>query len=249
MAVKFVDKQDRNVLSEGRNHQMGFAFAKRVGEDTYEAAHPISPCKDYLSDVVWTEHCGKPIHCCGLSYSKKEIFDGKTAYLAIKICDYKHNYGTSYAGLAEDRKRLRDNHPHLQAVLNNVEQRLGLEGRTAVHTTDVEDVFLLALPHFWVRYPYLTSLYALLVRVAQYFGGTKDPAEWLDQFAKGADMYLWNTARPRLRHLIELGHANVPEQPMGDLTNNHPHSSGIVGFTGLNHIKPDQPKPAGLTAG
>lgn len=234
--MKIIDNTNRRVLSEGRNHQMGFAFCKKIDEDNYELVHPISPCKDYLSDVLWTEHVGKPISCCGLKYEKQGIYDGEVAYMAIKICDYMS--GNTYAGYEADRKRLRENFKNLEMVVNHVEAEMALATKTSVLQTEDADIFLLKLPHFWCQFPYLVSLYSLLVRVAQYYDGKKTPKEFLEGFSSGRDMYLWQTAKSRLAYLVKCGIGEVPKQEMvEDLSRNHPHSSGIIGFSGFKNVE------------
>lgn len=230
MRVNIVDKMDRNVLGEGRSMQMGFAFCKKISEDSYETVHPISPCKDYLSDVVWTEHTGKHISCCGLTYNKRDIYDGKTAYMAIKIC--KSKYGSTYPDYEKDRENLSKNYKNIQTILNWVEDQLKIEQKTEILQTSKDDIFFLKFDYFWSQYPYLTSLYALLVRIAQWYRGEKHPGKFLEEFCHGADMYLWKTAGPRLSYLIECGATNVPKQAMTEnhAEGGHPHSSGIYGF-------------------
>ena len=43
MALKFVDKQDRKRLNEGRNHGFGGAFCKKK-DDVIETVMPLSAC-------------------------------------------------------------------------------------------------------------------------------------------------------------------------------------------------------------
>ena len=237
--MKLIDEQDRSVLSEGRSQQMGFAFCKPVDNETVETAHPISPCKDYCSDVVWTEHVGKHVSCCGLSYDKKGIFDGKVSFLAFKICDSFsfacRKHGNSYPHLDADRKRLRDNYQHVEFLLNDIEKEMGIEPLTKIYLTD-QDAYVSQMSYFWSQYPYLTSLYCLLLRGAQFYDGTTSIQEFLKSLRNPGkmDAYHWNSAAPRLAYLMKVGAANVPVQHMDDKQNGAIfHGQGIIGFPDL----------------
>ena len=245
MSLKLIDKQDRSVLGEGRNHQMGFAFCKLVDQGTAETVHPISPCKDYCSDVVWTEHVGKHVDCCGLKYDKNGIFDGKVSYLALKICDYftyaTRQQGNRYPQLKADQERVQKNRPYMEVLFNDIERRMGIDPLTKIHPTNT-DAYVAQMAYFWSRYPYLTSLYCLLMRAAQFYDGKEDPQDYLKSLrtpGKGLSMdsYHWNTAGPRLTYLMQVGAANVPVQHM-DATQNGTtfHSQGIIGFHGLTPL-------------
>jgi len=43
----------RNNLAEGRNFGMGFGFLKKLSNTKYKTIMPISPCKDYINDVLY----------------------------------------------------------------------------------------------------------------------------------------------------------------------------------------------------
>ena len=51
--IQIINKQCRSKLCEGRSYQMGFAFLKKLDNNTFETVQPISPCKDYLNDVIF----------------------------------------------------------------------------------------------------------------------------------------------------------------------------------------------------
>ena len=83
---KLIDKQNRRTLGEGRNYGMGMACLKKDG-DNFETVCPITACKDFISDVIYSELTGKPYYAYGLSTSKKDIFDYKNdeAYFVFAI--------------------------------------------------------------------------------------------------------------------------------------------------------------------
>src|SRR5687768_15710647 len=98
MGLTLVDKQDRSVLCEGRNYGIGFAFCKRTG-DVLETVQPVSPCKDYLNDVVYSEHSGQPFSAWGLRTSKKNIFYAdEGAYVLFQVCKKGARGPTAYTG-------------------------------------------------------------------------------------------------------------------------------------------------------
>ena len=75
--MTITEKHDRNVLIEGRSSGMGFAMLKK-DKTNYETVNPLSPCKDYLNEVVFTENTGYPTKAHGLDYKEKlDIFKDK----------------------------------------------------------------------------------------------------------------------------------------------------------------------------
>ena len=102
---------------------------------------PISPCKDYLNDVVWSEAVNKSVSIYGLSYEKKDIYDKKYAYIIISILTSKS--GTEYPTYKKDVERLEENYKKLESFINYFEENL-TEGIFTEITKISDNKFLLA---------------------------------------------------------------------------------------------------------
>ena len=228
--IKITDSQNRGILSEGRNYQMGFAFCKKVTDKKFETVQPISPCKDYLNDVVYSEHTGKKITACGLKYEKTGIF-GDNAYLAFKIQPRQNDKGYEIKqtnGVREynkDKENLSKNYKNIQTLLNYVEEGLKVEKTKVVKGSD--GTFLAKADKFWTSKIYLTSLYSLLIRMGQFYDGKKSPKEFLDSYNDSLDLGLWQNAKIKVEKMLG-GH--LPEQPFDTFkTHSDVHfNSGIV---------------------
>lgn len=88
--MKIKLKEGREKLSEGRNFGLGFAFAKLI-EEGLQAVMPISACKDYLNDVLYTELTGKKLGTIyGFSYGDKKdiILKSGYAFLLFSVLDF-----------------------------------------------------------------------------------------------------------------------------------------------------------------
>ena len=115
-----VDKEDRMILQEGRGMGMGFAFLK-FEDGVYKTVQPISPCKDYLNDVVYSEATGKVCTVYGLKYNKKDIFNQGKAFIAMSMCPY--NGGSKYPTYDKDVVDLKGNIENIQSFINFYEQK------------------------------------------------------------------------------------------------------------------------------
>lgn len=215
--ITVVDKLDRGVLSEGRSTGMGFGFCKKVSENEFETVQPLSPCKDYLNDVIYSELTGNPVSACGLSCTKKGIFDGKTSYMAIKILPNKG--GSEYTGFKTDVERLTKNIGNIKTLVNYVEEQLKVEGKTdIVQSSNDKDMYLLYVPYWWCRTTQLISLYSLIVRVGQYWNGEGTPLGFMESYNINLDKSLWKPDYGRggltqYKRMLKYGiHLITPEE-------------------------------------
>ena len=138
--MQIINNQDRNILSEGRSNNMGFAFCKVLNGDDYETIQPISPCKDYLNDVIFAENTDKPISAHGLHLKGKQgLFEGELAYMAIAMCPYKYDNTYNKKELVEDIAKLAKYHKHLEYFINYFEEILGIDAKLNTIITEVSD--------------------------------------------------------------------------------------------------------------
>lgn len=225
--TNFIDNQNRKVLGEGRNYQMGFGFCKRT-EDGIETVSPISPCKDYLNDVVYCEHMGVQMTAYGLNYTGQGIFKNTDkAYLAIQIKEYFH--GGPYPNMEKDTKNLAENIGNLEKFINFFDDVFGFD-RTTIEPCSKEGVFIVTFSQNWCKYTYTISMFSLLLRVGQFFYADKEPMDFLENFnAFGPDTYLVKSALPKIKKLMEL--KAFPDFDLKTLSPGTPtHNYGIVGY-------------------
>lgn len=222
--LTIIDKQNRRVLSEGKSYQMGFAFLKKVDDKTFETVQPISPCKDYLNDVIYSEHTGKDCHAFGLSYTKQNIFDGDKAYMCFKICPQFG--GNTYQGMDEDIKNLNENSENVQKFLNFFEAKIGTEFVSKIEKVE-DNLFMVTFPVFWCKYTYLISLFSLIIRCGQCYKGG-DEMQFFTTFGKWGEVYNIKAAKPKVEMIMQ---GALPVQDLSKASGNTSiHNMGIVNF-------------------
>jgi hypothetical protein len=159
--IKIIDNTYRNKLNEGRSYGLGFAFAKKLDDETFELVQPISPCKDYLNDTILAENNDVEFTACGLVSSKKNIFDDEIyCYLAIAVCNNKYN---SAWDPSSNIKQLNSNYKNIEIFINKIEMELNVPFLSKIEKVE-DNLYLLKVPHYWRMSSYAISLYSLLVR-------------------------------------------------------------------------------------
>lgn len=232
---------DRGKLIEGRNYNMGFAFCKRVGKNEYHTVQPISPCKDYLNDVLFSEHTGKNFSACGLHTQKQGIFDGESmGYIAIQMLEPKGGKYPLQEPFADVKARLRANFKNIEKLLNHVEDEFVAHGqeipdRTAVVESTDPDIFLLYVPFWWCRTTHLISLYSLLVRMAQFWDGEGNPASFLETYNNPLDKGLWVPnygvgAKIKYKCMLKYGVRITTPQELAEAPTPNVHGNGILHY-------------------
>ena len=227
MTLKLTDTQNRAILNEGRNYGVGFAFAKRTDKNTLETVDPISPCKDYLNDRVFTEATGEPFQACGLKTTPQNIFDGELAYLVMAVCKQGRNL-VEYANYKRDYQALNDNYANAQKLINWFEDALKLKNKTKILKIK-ENSFVCVLPKFWAEMTYLISLYSLIIRMGIFYDGKALPFDFFTNYSQeSGDKYYMNTVIRKMKMMIG---GFIPKQDMKALIlNKTVHGNGIVTF-------------------
>jgi hypothetical protein len=233
---------NRAVLTEGRQYQLGFGFCKKLEDGTFETVQPLSCCKDYLNDVVYSEHTGRPFTVYGLSTIKHGIFSD-VAYLAIKILPQKsggaYRPGSPYScthDMMVDIKNLKNNYLKIECGINNVEKALNIEGpyTTITPSKNDPDLFLITLSAWWVRSTHCISLYSLLIRMLQFWNGEGDSINWLRSYTNPLDNHMWvnEGALGKFECALKYGiHITTPQElydrkPLSP----HVHTNGILAY-------------------
>ncbi len=232
MSIKLINNHNRSVLGEGRSNNMGFAFCKALNNDEYETIQPISPCKDYLNDVIFAEVTNKPISAYGLHLKGAQgIFKGEHAYIAISMCPYKYDHTYNKTQLIEDKAKLSKYHKHLEFFINYFEELLGIDTYNNTIITEVEDnLYVIELPLIWCESTYMCSLYTLLLRAGQNYNDMSlDPMKYLESNnVYKDDIGLVKSALPKLKDIIKHGPLKQDFSILkGDTST---HNLGIVGY-------------------
>jgi hypothetical protein len=242
---------DRKTLTEGRQHGLGFAFCKKISDTEFETVQPISACKDYLNDVVFSEITGLDYYAYGFSSKKEGIFDGTTSYLVMRVLPHKYivqGYGAPGYYLEKDRLAesvtLASNIVHIIELMNYVEDQLKVEGRTNIEQAD-GDKWLIYVPYWWCRSSVLISLYSLIVRMGLTYDGSMSPEVFLEDYDHKSNADLWNPtklnpnskggAKPKYEHFVKHGPIVVDMLTLdytesGYSNKSAVHNYGIVGL-------------------
>lgn len=232
MEIIITDNHNRDILNEGRNSGMGFAFLKKESENVFKTVHPLSPCKDYLNDVVFSENTGIPTTKYGLSYEKQDIYDGELFYLAIKIVSAKENQYFYSKNSLEDKILLLNNHKHIQILLNYFESNLLFTTFSTVEKAK-DDYFLLSSPINWCISSYTISLFSLLVRLSLVYDGKEDVLSFLNNYSYNKqDTDFIKACLPKIMKILETKILPIQQFNEENARNNTwcPHSLGILSW-------------------
>lgn len=238
--IKIIDKQNREVLNEGRNCGLGFAFLKKVDPTTFETVMPISPCKDYLNDVLYTEYTGKGCSACGLNYPKKlDIEDNGKFYMIMKVADFQNKIKLSYnktdngyfmsdiENYKVDIENLNNNNKIMQNLINQVEldfkKVFPINYFTEI-TACEDNIFLISFDKFWCNTGYLISLFTLYLRSFMYCNDDKISYE----------QYIFNMPKIRDKNMVttswlkfcKIRNGMLPDDPYDNIKGS-PHGLGI----------------------
>ncbi len=219
----------RLALGEGRQYGLGFGFAKQISPNHFKGVTPISSCKDYLNNVVYTEVTGTKITAYGLTYSKTNCFDEHYGYLFMSILPYR--MGGNYTGMETHEKLLAQNYSKMELLMRHIDYKFKIptEQQTVISVTNDTKVYLVKVPVFYLSSTYMISLYALILRMSLTFDQKKSPKEFLDTFpSSDSDYSMWTRAKVKLEDLIKKG---VPNQELKTITNPgaaNVHNVGIM---------------------
>lgn len=232
--ITIIDNNDRSKLVEGRNYQMGYAFLKRTNKSTYNAISALSACKDYLNDVVFTQITQKPIVAYGFKTSYlKTLYKKDHAYLGIKILPMFGSNTNKDFNISVDKANLVRTYPYIQTLLNHVETLFNVEGRTIIHPAN-DDFYLVIVPIFWTRYTYLISLYALLIRMGQFWDGQGTAEDYLKNYNNSLDKNLWNSSKLKFEELLKTGLVHITYEKIpaeiADGYHTNIHNAGISNY-------------------
>lgn len=223
--IKIVEKHDRNKLSEGRTTGMAFGFLKKISDEEFHTIQPLSPCKDYLNDVIYSERLKTSVSAYGLSCNHiGGIIDGEYSYMGIKIVGYQSkNTMSVYPNLEKETEMLKNNYKHIEKLLNWIEEKIGVKPTKIRKAND--GYYRMKLPSYWTENTYLISLYSLITRMALTYDGSVTPEKFLDTYNGSLELSLWNSAKPKFQHILNGGKL---EQNLNNSIGSAIHNMGIV---------------------
>jgi hypothetical protein len=221
--LSLIDKKNRSTLSEGRNYGFSTAMAKREDGNLVTVC-PITACKDFISDVIYTEKTGKPYSIYGLSYSKQNIFNDGVGYMVFGI-EKQGRELSEYTNYKRDYETLASNYENLQKFINWFEKEFKLESFTEIKQIG-ENRYVAVFPLFWSEGTYLISLYGLLLRVGMFYKDG-DIITYLKNFKNDSgDAMMINTVMNKIEKMLK---GEIPKQDLNSCYS--PHSTGIQGYS------------------
>lgn len=185
--------------------------------------HAPIQCKDFLTDVFWSEHVGKPVSIYGFSW-KPGMLDPKAKTFMI-ACKYNDQSMSPYVG-------------PVQKLLKTFEDELGYRPTSHAALDDSERIMVVTFPRAWTVKPIHVSAFSLLLRMGCTYDGSK-LKDWLPGVAEGSikmlagcDVSYVKRALPRL---LDMAKGNAAfKQAYSDYgpenTSMLHHSSGIVNW-------------------
>lgn len=177
--MKITEKCNRQVLNEGRDSGMGFAVLKRVDDENYITVNPVSPCKDYLNEVVFTENTGYPTSGCGLVYSKvNDVFKEKTSFLTFKVQKTKNgDFYIENKTFEDYKKEVDDGYKNIENLINKYQRPFRFAPCKITPAND--EYYLVEVDTRWMKSTYSVSLLTLLLRVGKNFKEKQSVVEFL----------------------------------------------------------------------
>lgn len=237
--IEIKETKDRKVLGEGRNQGMGFALLKKVEENKFETVNPISPCKDYLAEVVFTENTGLSTSGCGLQYPQKlGILEDKVSYLVFK--NMKTNGRTfSIEGKSFETysKEIKDGIKNIENFINKFQMKFRGFTKCMIEEAN-DDQFLVTFDTRWAQSTHSISLLSLLLRIGKNYTDNKKSItrHLISIDNKCIDYSLVNSCFKNI--VITLENKKLPPMPEAHIKARKassswtPHNYGIGGWNG-----------------
>lgn len=174
--IKFIDDQDRTELNEGRDYGMGFGFCIKKDENEFHTVMPISPCKDYVNDVIFIEKTRillPRIH--GFKYEPTGCIGDKYTYVAGKVTPLLRT-SKQPKSVEIDKKALIANYKNIEKGLNEFDD-IAKVNKTKIEL--IEDTIILKVDSWWCEQPWRLSYYLLIARNFIHYNSEKDSTTFL----------------------------------------------------------------------
>lgn len=195
--MKLINELRRETLEEGRRNHMAFGFVKRTG-DELTTIQPVSPCKDYLNDIVFTEFTGTPMSAYGLRTSHQGLLDDDKLYLILTF------ENGSYSFISNEYEEFNKNLTNSQEFIRNFEKELGISELCTLEALD-DKYFLFTFSKEWLVGLYCISMLSLLLRISQWYDGIMPIREYVDTFKHFKDdVYLVNGSKKNIFKVLDM---------------------------------------------
>jgi len=194
---------DRSILVEGRSYGMAFAFINKK----YETVHPISPCKDYMNDIVWAENTGKYCGVYGLSYTPTMDFLANSK-------GEKYNTFEMVITDSTDSKSAKFFKLNQNQLLNSLDLVNKFETKLGIPHSQIElcpdNIFnIVRFDKKWVEEVYMISLYTLLWRIGMIYNKETEVLEYIKSTkVPSIDVSICQGAFPQIEKIWNEGTLN-----------------------------------------
>ncbi|XAI97316.1 hypothetical protein [Leptolyngbya phage Lbo-JY46] len=227
--MKIVTKKGREKLEEGRDHGLGFAFAK-LQKYGLKAMMPLSACKDYLNDVVYTELTGEKIGSIyGFSYGVKKNIFLQTKYGFLLMSVLNHRNGTEWPLNSRYLKAFVEGIKNCQSLINTFCREILQEECDFKILQHSENLFYCCVPPVFLTNTYGISLLTLLLRNGYKYSEGTPIKDFLKNPPKDfytSDLYMLNDLS-RIIDIINL-YTYISSPQKTDLHINTVHNQGIL---------------------
>lgn len=160
---KLIDEFKRGGLGEGRSYGLGFSIVDKLSNGDYKALMAFTACKDYLNDFVYVESTGNALgEVHGFKHNYVGAFKGKD-YFYPAFRPVNHLGGSKYVNFEKVEDSLKNNYKNIIAFLNKLEKELKVENLSEFESY-IDKTLIIKTSMFWAKYPFLFSMYGLLVR-------------------------------------------------------------------------------------
>src|SRR6266850_798644 len=179
-------------LIEGISYGFEYALLDREGT----ALTPTIQCKDYFTDLWWSEHEKQPCSVYGFNWKPGKVDKDARSYLMA---------------VRKNKQDMRTYRIPLEQFLNEWENLLEFR-RSKVSVGDEGKCLVVVFSQQWTTKPVLISAFTLFLRVGCDYDGSNLP-KYIDKYASGAfkspmagcDPQYVKTATPNLTKLMKSG--------------------------------------------
>jgi hypothetical protein len=132
-----------------------FGFEYHMIDKNGKGLTPPIQCKDFLTDLFWSERTNKPITIYGFKWEPGKLKEADHYYMALKY----------------NNQKMKQYREPLESFLNDWEERLGFP-RSDVDLDDDGTALIVRFSRQWTEKPVIFSAFTLFLRVGcQYSGG------------------------------------------------------------------------------
>lgn len=149
----------RKGTMEGRNQGIAMGFV----DNKLNTICPITPCKDFLNEVVYSEYTGIQIDTIyGFKHPVSGVFKGKRK-INLAAANCKSDKDLPYTQIDSTQVK------NTVKFINKIETRLFIPKTTV---KQVGEFTIFRFSNYWISQVYLISLYGLLIRIGVNYDGT-----------------------------------------------------------------------------